>query len=437
MKKTFSIILAALMLAGSTSTAFAFDSISAADKAPDALSGGEFALAEKADLLVGPMPLVEGTVKDAFDGDPTTIANFGVDGGDEWWVGIKLDRPTILTKVEMHAPGYRDDGTVNRPHVLYGTIVEGSNDGKNWEFILQLGDDYLEYEEYCWDMEDGLNDWFDEAAWDLDNTKYVDDDPTVPVAYTYYRVWNDTKGVAVYGDIQLYGYYAEGTDEPSEPETEAPELPPAEGDVVVSFSDVRAQAGDTIDIEVRVDSTVIWNSLAIAELSYDSSALTFVGFENPGDALLKSIFGEQGIDQAVGSVAIALMSSEVLSGKICDLRFKVNDGAADGDYSVCMDTVIAGNGSTTIEVGTKAATVTIGEPEQPDIPYMAGDIDGDGCVNITDAIVLIRYFMLPGLYPEAGLYPGSLDFNADGSLNKDDALYVLQYSMFPDLYPVY
>ncbi len=217
MKNTFALVLAALLVAGTATTAFA------AENAPVALEGEEEInlVDEASKLLIGPEALVTGTVEDIFDGDPTTVGDFGVDGGEDYWVGIKLDQPTILTKVEMHGPGYNDEGSVLRPHVLYGAIVEGSNDGENWNFILQLGDDYLEYEEYAWDMEDGLNDWFDEAAWDLDNNEYVDEDPTDPVAYTYYRVWNDTKGVAIYGDIQLYGYYVEA--ETEAPETEAPE----------------------------------------------------------------------------------------------------------------------------------------------------------------------------------------------------------------------
>jgi len=171
-------------------------------------------------FIKGPMDLTVGSLADAFDNDPATIADFGVEGGEDYWVGIRLEQPAILTKVEMHAPGYKEDGSVNRPHVLYGAIVEGSNDGTNWEFILQLGDNYSEYEDYAWDMADGLGDWFDEEAFDGEDE--WDNDAMSPVPYTYYRVWNDTKGSAIYGDIRLYGYFGDPM-KITVPETEATE----------------------------------------------------------------------------------------------------------------------------------------------------------------------------------------------------------------------
>ncbi len=205
MKKTLALVLSALLLAGTTATTIAAD---AAD---------EFALASVGTQIQGPMDFVSGSLADAMDGDPTTIADFGVEGGEEYWFGVQMDAPVILTRVEGHGPGYKEDGTVNRPHVLYGLWIEGSNDGENWTPILVLGDNYSEYEEYAWDMEDGINNWWDEDAFDGE-TEW-DDDATEPVAYTYFRVYNDTRGVAIWGDFQFYGYYAEV----EAPETEAPE----------------------------------------------------------------------------------------------------------------------------------------------------------------------------------------------------------------------
>ncbi len=161
-------------------------------------------LVEYGTPVKGPQPLDKGSLADAFDGDPNTVVDFGVDGGEDYWVGIKFEQPTVLTKVEMFAYGY-NDGVPFRPHILYGSNVEGSNDGENWTPILALGDNYAEYEEYAWDMKDGLGDWWDEDAFDGETD--WDDDATDPAAYTYYRVYNDTKGIAAWGDIRLYGYF--------------------------------------------------------------------------------------------------------------------------------------------------------------------------------------------------------------------------------------
>ncbi len=482
--------------------------VSAAEvTASGTLTYDEVNLVDYAELIKGPMPLATGSLKDAFDGNPATIANFGVEGGEEYWLGIKLPEPTVLTYFSCH-PDYRDDGTL-RTWAHVGTILEGSNDGENWEFILMLADDYFEYEEYCRDMEDGINNWFDEYAWDLDNNDYVDDDPTDPVAYTYYRIWNTSWGLALYGDIQLYGYFADGDYEPNLPETAAPEteapetaapeteapetaapeteapetavpeteapetaapeteapetaapetaapetaapetaapeteapeteapetaapgLPPAECDITVSFSDVTAHPGDVIDIEISIESNAVWNSLALSKLTYDPSVLTFIGFVNYDSTILqKHLFGaDAAIDEQLNTIVIGLMEPQMLSGKLCDLRFEVNEDADVGDYSVYMENLIVKADSTPINSKIKAATVSI-------TPPLLGDINIDGTVDIQDAILLFRYSMLPTLYPIE--YKGSVDFNKDECIDVYDCNLLFCHSMMPDLYPI-
>ncbi len=165
-------------------------------------------------LVQGPMNFATGSIEDVFDGTMTTYVDYKVEGGEDYYVGIELESPAVLTDVQMWAPDYEGDGIPNRPHVLYGMIVEGSNDGENWDFILQLGDNYEEYEQYAWDMEDGIAYYFDEAPFDGESD--FDDDALTPAAYRYYRIYNDTKGVAVWGDIALWGYFEENAETAAE-----------------------------------------------------------------------------------------------------------------------------------------------------------------------------------------------------------------------------
>ncbi len=199
MKKTLSMLLAALLLAGTTTTALA------ADNAPTAKANEEVNLIDAgAELIKGDKEFVSGTLDNVFDGTMATFADYGVDGGEEYWVGIKMPYPVVLTWFQAWAPDYENDGVPNRPHVVHGTILEGSNDGENWEFILRLGDNYNgEYLEYAYDLEDGLTDYFDEIPFDGETS--WDDDATDPVAYTYFRIYNNTDGVAIWGDLQLWG----------------------------------------------------------------------------------------------------------------------------------------------------------------------------------------------------------------------------------------
>ena len=64
----------------------------------------------------------------------------------------------------------------------------------------------------------------------------------------------------------------------------------------------------------------------------------------------------------------------------------------------------------------------------------AGDINGDGNVDILDAVLLLQNFMYPETYPVS--YAGTTDFNGDGVKDIKDAALLLQYSLFPELYPL-
>jgi hypothetical protein len=66
--------------------------------------------------------------------------------------------------------------------------------------------------------------------------------------------------------------------------------------------------------------------------------------------------------------------------------------------------------------------------------YIKGDINGDGSVDIADALSLFMFSMLPEQYPLD--YAGNSDFTGDGNVDIADALRVFMYSMLPDQYPL-
>ena len=65
---------------------------------------------------------------------------------------------------------------------------------------------------------------------------------------------------------------------------------------------------------------------------------------------------------------------------------------------------------------------------------LLGDIDGNGVVDINDALLLFQHSMVPDIYPIT--YEGNVDFDKNGVLDINDCLLLFQYSMLPDLYPI-
>ena len=75
-----------------------------------------------------------------------------------------------------------------------------------------------------------------------------------------------------------------------------------------------------------------------------------------------------------------------------------------------------------------AVTVTEASSE------LLGDIDGDGHVELADAILLFQYSLFPDDYPIG--YKGNIDFDKSGHVELADAILLFQYSLFPDDYPI-
>ena len=67
-------------------------------------------------------------------------------------------------------------------------------------------------------------------------------------------------------------------------------------------------------------------------------------------------------------------------------------------------------------------------------PGTAGDLNGDGAVDIGDASLLLQHSLFPKVYPLS--YAGDVDFDGSGSVNIADVVRLLRYSMFPEVYPL-
>ena len=89
--------------------------------------------------------------------------------------------------------------------------------------------------------------------------------------------------------------------------------------------------------------------------------------------------------------------------------------------------------------GTKyTAKITFMGTEYTDIkqtyPYMKGDIDVNGVINLDDVILLLKHNLFPDLYPIE--YAGDPDLSEDGSFDIGDVVLLLQHYLFPQYYPL-
>ncbi|MEE0867987.1 MAG: dockerin type I repeat-containing protein [Clostridia bacterium] len=109
-------------------------------------------------------------------------------------------------------------------------------------------------------------------------------------------------------------------------------------------------------------------------------------------------------------------------------KFKISTKSGDGISMVKGETgviLLGGDGVSNLA----KATFTV-----PGKSIITGDINGDGCVDIDDAILLFNHSMMPDLFEIS--YTGNIDFNKDGKVNIDDAILLFNYSMMPDLFPI-
>lgn len=234
--------------------------------------------------------------------------------------------------------------------------------------------------------------------------------------------WND--GVTSGNTVTYTCYICDET----RVESASSPTPPVEGDTEVTFSltSETGKPGDTVVIELYVDSSAATNTFGLKDLTYDDSVLTFMGFDNYGTLVSESLVGSMGIDNKNAAISLGYNSAAVRSGKICDLIFRIADDAEDGVFDISMSCV-AKAGSTVLSSKVTEGNITVSV-------QTIGDLTGDDIVDINDVTALLQHSIFPDLYTVS--HPGGVDFNHDGMIDIYDVVALLQYSIFPDLYPL-
>ena len=60
-------------------------------------------------------------------------------------------------------------------------------------------------------------------------------------------------------------------------------------------------------------------------------------------------------------------------------------------------------------------------------------MNGDDIIDSDDVIYLLKYTLLPDIYP----INQSGDMDGNGTVDSDDVIYLLKYTLLPDIYPLH
>lgn len=185
-------------------------------------------------------------------------------------------------------------------------------------------------------------------------------------------------------------------------------------DIVVGFENIENAAAYAIMLD---DASLLESGLAFSSATEIASTKAALFAPNPND---------------VNDVAAAYLSTVTLNDDLVKYTFKVPTTAPEGQVFTLLfsaSVLNSKNEKIAASEGT-AVSVTVNTATKP----LVGDISNDGVVDISDAIMLFQYTMLPDLYPLT--YGGRIDLTKDGSVDIADAIMLFQYSMLPDLYPI-
>ncbi len=161
------------------------------------------------------------------------------------------------------------------------------------------------------------------------------------------------------------------------------------------------------------------------ELQSDGAALlnptnfevaAFVGDECRGIGTIETQTGSNGTTLTYGFMKVY---SNVASGE--DVTFKCYNKTTEEEITI---------GGASVPFVSSSA---VGFPSQPMaldlgvvVQVLLGDVNGDGEINLTDAVAIFDYYM-SGASP--GFIEQAADFNGDGEINLTDAVLVFDYYM--------
>ena len=181
------------------------------------------------------------------------------------------------------------------------------------------------------------------------------------------------------------------------------------------------------------------DTIALGEITVASGASDDVKKAAVIDKALETVTkGNQTFTYRLTTDSAKLASKSFKNLTVADVTSSTAVKTAEGEYTVTL-TIAAGvksddNSAITGTALTLTVPVTATITEKSESDVVVGDINGDGNVDIDDAILLFNHSMMPDLFEIS--YTGNIDFTKDGNVDIEDAILLFNYSMMPDLFPI-
>lgn len=194
-------------------------------------------------------------------------------------------------------------------------------------------------------------------------------------------------------------------------------------DAVLQVSDVYATAGGSVavDITLKNNPGIIGMTLKV---TYDESKATLTSVEN-GDTLSYMTFTTPKNLRSGCQLPWAaeyVLDEDIQDGVIATLTFAVNQ---DAGVNESIGISISYDSGAIIDNDLNPLSVEIVDGSIMVLDYTPGDLNGDGVVNTTDAVMLMRY--IAGGY-SITINEAAADVNDDGKINTTDVVYITRYT---------
>ena len=235
----------------------------------------------------------------------------------------------------------------------------------------------------------------------------------------------------------------------------------------LNIGNIEGTIGNKVTVPITINDNPGIISL-VAEISYDNSALNFIGVNKsadfwksatmtPGgdlnaqpyriiwyDGLAKSDFTEDGtlaelsfevLKSGSHKIELTISESDTFNNSFVKVPFEVKNGIIEVVSSTTSTTTSKPTTTTTSKVTTTTttlsnATTTSTTTTLPSVEYKLGDVNNNGTIDAVDASTVLAYYAMISTNKDGGFdknQKAAADVDHDGKINAVDASNILSY----------